>query len=421
VVDDNSAARESLARRLRAWGLQVSAFAAATPALEALRCAADRGEPFQIALIDREMPELDGVGLGRAIRTTSMLQATRTVLLTPIGVKVERDGTSDTDFDSYAEKPIRRSELKAAIEVALLPRGQALAVRLNSSRMGRIDEAEGRFAGSRARILVAEDNITNQQVALGILRKFGLMADAVANGAEALRAFALAPYDLVLMDVQMPELDGLAATKALREVTRGQPKPPVIVAMTAHAMRSDAEECFAAGMDDYVTKPVRPQRLAEVFEKWLGPSSGPAGSTRNSSLRSNAAVSTSQLGTMTSTTPLVVFDEQDLVNRSLGDRDLARNIAHIFLEDSSAYFEKLDDLLLTADATVIESLAHKIKGSALNIGGVCLGEHAFVLERLAKSGDLAGVRAEFDEFKRRHSDLRSAIELSTLFADEERD
>lgn len=424
VVDDNAAARQSLVRRLNAWGFRVSMSGTADQALQAMHRAHTQGDPFQLIVVDRLMPDMDGFALGRAIRSVPELRSTRMILQTPGRLQLHMDPSPETDFDGYIEKPVRRYDLRTALESALLPRPQGLPVRHNSSQMRRINEAEGRFAGCRARILVAEDNITNQQVALGMLRKFGLNADAVANGAEALRAFATAPYDLVLMDVQMPELDGLSATQALRHMTQTDAKRPVVVAMTAHAMRSDAEECFAAGMDDYVTKPVRPQRLAEVLEKWLIISNSPPKVSPSLPSLQAEQMSSGTLSLHTSDAPgnssWVVFDEQDLVARSLGDRELAGSVARIFLDDLPAQLERLTELVFGGDPKSVEAQAHLLKGAALNVGGLAMSELAFALERLAKSGDLKGARAAIEGLKRQFDDLRCAIEQSTLLSTEPR-
>ena len=189
-------------------------------------------------------------------------------MLTSLGTRGDARRFEEIGFAAYATKPIRHQELKTVLSLVLARSGQTGAAAHRHAPHG-IGDTE-LFAGRKARILLAEDNITNQQVALGILKKLGLRADAVANGAEALKALETIPYDLVLMDVQMPEMDGSRppGRSAIRNPQSSITRIPII-AMTAHAMQGDRERCLEAGMNDYVTKPVSPQALAEVLDKWL--------------------------------------------------------------------------------------------------------------------------------------------------------
>jgi CheY-like chemotaxis protein len=221
-------------------------------------------------VIDMQMPGMNGATLGRTIKADPRLADTRMVMLTSLGARGDALRFQAIGFTAYAAKPIRHQELEAVLSLALAERDEAeLSPRPIATRHA-AREMLDRFAGRRARILLAEDNITNQQVALGILKKLGLRADAVANGAEVLQALETIPYDLVLMDVQMPVMDGLEATQRIRDPRSAAPDHGIpIIAMTAHAMTGDREKCLAAGMDDYLPKPVAPLALADILEKWL--------------------------------------------------------------------------------------------------------------------------------------------------------
>jgi len=272
IVDDNATNREILVKRLSAWGMRPAEAPDGPGALQALHQALAHGEPYQVAIVDMQMPGMDGEALGRVVKADPRLAATQLVMMTSLVSSGEARRLQQIGFAAYLTKPARIQELQdllATILVRAPVAGQAADASRAQPRQPASVKA-GMFAGSGARILLVEDNITNQQVALSILRRLGLYADAVANGAEALTALATLPYDLVLMDVQMPVLDGMEATRQIRDprsavLDRAIP----IIAMTAEAMQGDRERCLDAGMNDYVAKPVTPQALAERLERWL--------------------------------------------------------------------------------------------------------------------------------------------------------
>ena len=239
-----------------------------------------------------QMPGMNGEALALAIRADARLAGTQLVMLTPLGGQRDVRRLEELGFAGYLTKPTRPQELKSVLSLALAERGAPHRQPIATRHAAR--DLLSRFAGSKARILLADDNITNQHVALGILEKLGLRADAVANGAEVVTALETLPYDLVLMDVQMPVMDGLEATRRIRDpqsTVRNHAVP--IIAMTAHAMQGDQEACLQAGMNDYVSKPVTPQALAASLEKWLGTGRWFAYSTRNARSSGSWATKTS--------------------------------------------------------------------------------------------------------------------------------
>jgi PAS domain S-box-containing protein len=278
VVDDNITSRDILTTRLASWGMRPSATQDGPGALRALYGALAEGDPFRVAVIDMQMPGMDGAALATAIKADDALQQTRLVLMTSLGQRGDAKRMEQIGFAGYLTKPTRHHELRSVLSLALVePAPQDMGSKLVTRHTVR--ETLNRFAGRKERILLAEDNITNQQVALGILKKLGLRADAVANGAEAIKALATAPYDLVLMDVQMPEMDGLEATRAIRNPkTAVQNHYVPIIAMTANAMQGDRQKCLDAGMNDYVSKPIDPRALADVLDTWL-PADGREGAS----------------------------------------------------------------------------------------------------------------------------------------------
>ena len=270
IVDDNATNREILTARLGAWGMRTAEAKDGPGALQALYRALEQNDPFRLAVIDRHMPGMDGVSLGRAIQADVRLARVRMVMLTSVGIRGDARQFEDLGFAGYLTKPVRQDELQGVLALALAERpGGDAAVRPIATRHA-VQESVPRFDGRKVRILLAEDNITNQQVALGLLKKMGLAADAVANGKEVLEALASIPYDVVLMDCQMPVMDGYTATREIRSRRSAVRDPDVpVIAMTAHAMQGDRDRCLEAGMNDYLPKPVAPRTLADMLERWL--------------------------------------------------------------------------------------------------------------------------------------------------------
>jgi signal transduction histidine kinase/HPt (histidine-containing phosphotransfer) domain-containing protein len=260
------------------------------------------------------------------------------------------------------------------------------------------------LADYKARILVAEDNITNQQVALSILKRLGLRADAVANGAEAVKALASMSYDLVLMDVQMPVMDGLEATRLIRSpwsAVRDHHVP--IIAMTAHAIQGDRQKCLEAQMDDYVSKPVSPQSLAEVLQKWL-PTKSHAGE-----LKSPDITVTPEPPTQPST---VVFDRAGFLARMMDDEDLVWSVSQGFLQDIPQQIASLKKQLEAGDAVGVQRQAHTIHGASANVGGECLRQVAAMMEQCAKAGDLTAAGELMVRLEEQFQELHIAMSQS---------
>ncbi|MEI6655015.1 MAG: MASE1 domain-containing protein [Verrucomicrobiota bacterium] len=256
----------------------------------------------------------------------------------------------------------------------------------------------------KARILLAEDNITNQLVAQSILKKLGLRADAVANGAEALKALETLPYDLVLMDVQMPEMGGFEATRLIRSPLSAVRNPQVpVIAMTAHALAGDREQCLQAGMDDYVSKPVSPQSLAAVLKKWLPKENPPNPLIRPAPMHRDARPSP------LTPPPAAVFDQAGMTARLLHDTSLVRTVSQSFLLDAPRQIAALKDHLESGDSPAATRQAHSLKGAAANIGGEHLREIIYQMEQAA--GDPPAAASLLPELEARFTTLKAAITL----------
>jgi len=264
IVDDNAAMRQVLMAQLQAWGVRAEEAPDSPAALQELRRAGNAGDPFQAAIVDLQMPGMDGAELARAIKSDETLRDTRLVLMTSLGQRGDARKMEELGFAAYLTKPVRQDEIIGCLSAVLAgAAGESPPPIVTRHAIRELHRCS-------ARILLAEDNITNQQVAVGLLKRLGLRADAVANGAEAVKALESLPYDLVLMDVQMPVLDGLEATRQIRSPHSAVLNHEVpIIAMTANAMQSDRNECLDAGMNDYVSKPVSRRALAEALDRWL--------------------------------------------------------------------------------------------------------------------------------------------------------
>jgi PAS domain S-box-containing protein len=401
IVDDNATSRRILGARMAAWNMRPSEAKDHAEAMLALVRAAEERAPFLLAVIDQQMPGMDGRALCRAIRADGRLDETRVALLTPlVSTAEDAKDTAGTGHAAALTKPVRQQELKDALTLALRGRteknAQASAGQLRSASASILNY----FQGIKARILLAEDNITNQQVAIGILKKLGIRtADAVANGAEALKALETIPYDLVLMDVQMPEMDGLEATRRIRSqasAVRNRAIP--IIAMTAHAMQGDRELCLEAGMDDYITKPVSPQTLLATLEKWLR-------------LKGKASVATEKKESARKAgTP--IWDKKGMLERLMQDEDLARIIADGFLDDIPRQIIALKGFLTAGDGPGAERQAHTIKGASANVGGEGLRMAAAALEKAAKAGDLRAAEEYIPQMEEQFDRLQAQIKSS---------
>jgi PAS domain S-box-containing protein len=428
IVDDNATNREILTIRLASWGMRPSEAKDGPEALQALSRALEEGNPFRIAVIDMQMPGMDGETLGGIIKKDPRHADTRMIMMTSMGTRGDARRFQEIGFAAYLTKPAKHQELKAVLSLTLVDRDEVKPMpRPIATRYLAIEKMK-KFEGHKFRILIAEDNMTNQRVALGILKKIGFRADVVANGAEAVKAVEAIPYDLVLMDVQMPEMDGLQATRRIRnqEKTKHKIDNAVrnsdeynilyssyhipIIAMTAHAMQGDREMCIKSGMDDYISKPVTPQTLAEVLDKWLPEKNEEFGIYNDKVTKQNAShlsiinFKSSLSDNISHSSP--IFDKASLLTRLMDDEGLAKEISLAFLEDIPGQIETLKEFLKAGAIAGMERQAHLIKGASANIGGEVLREVAFEMEKAAKAGSLikageymAELETEFDALK----------------------
>jgi PAS domain S-box-containing protein len=259
VVDDNATNRRILQHQLSRWAVDHSSADGAESALRMLRAAAESGRPFELVILDRQMPEVDGLALAAMIRADALIQNVAAVMLTSLG-RHDAVALAELGIDIHLTKPVKQAQLYECLT-------QALDAKVPSRRTPPPTPALAQQEPSKARVLVAEDNVVNQKVIQLLLARLGYGVDLVANGMEAIDALSRIRYDVVLMDWQMPELDGFETTRRIRSHEGGAARIPII-AMTASALVGDREACLEAGMDDYLTKPIKTSELQEVMERW---------------------------------------------------------------------------------------------------------------------------------------------------------
>jgi two-component system sensor histidine kinase/response regulator len=387
VIDDNASAREALAGELAALQVKTTLADRGSAGLRLLYGQTGSSETVDAIFVDAHMPGLDGEGFARVVASDGLLSSLKLILMNDPTHRVDVERLQQAGFFGVLRKPVRRHELRACL--CNLRAGRRCSDDAPTSAP--LGPAPW-IAHASLRILLAEDNLTNQQVAAGIARKLGLTVDVVGDGQAAVEAVRREPYDLVLMDVQMPELDGFSATRAIRAGVSGADRSRMpIIAMTAHAAKGDRERCLAAGMDDYVSKPVTSESLAKVLEAWLGKSRRPDQVDR--------APESPVEDTASSGDDPTVFDPSQLLGQLKDDHALAEAIAVGFVSDMPGQIDRAESTIAAGDALALARLAHAIKGAASSVGGHAMAATALRLERAALAGDWALARGGLRELR----------------------
>jgi two-component system sensor histidine kinase/response regulator len=391
VVDDNRASRNLMMELLEFWKAGAAEAGDAESALDLLKRAG--GGSFDAVLVDLQMPATDGQRLATLIREDPTLSGVALVLLTPQSLAADSERWRGLGFAGHVTKPLKQGELGACLATVLghgpVPAGLTVEPKLSKSREGR----------AQIRLLVVEDNQVNQEVALGILGHLGYRADVVADGCSALRALTQRDYDLVLMDCQLPEMDGYEATRRIRRGERAFRNRDIpIIATTAHAMAGDREKCLEAGMNGYISKPLRPAELEQAIHDW----------TDGMTAGVDCAPVVQQ--TVAPGENAAVFDREGFVCRLMGDEKLARRIVGGFVDDMPRQLARLAQAVNQGDSHSVRLVAHSIKGAASSVGGLEMQETARRLEQIGAAGDLVAALAAVPELSAKFSALRSAME-----------
>jgi PAS domain S-box-containing protein len=388
AVDDNATNRRVIAGMLDAWGCRHTEVDGAGPALTALRAARAEGDPYRIAIVDMMMPEMDGEALGAAIKSDPVLADSELIMMTSMGSRGDAGRLEGIGFAAYLTKPVKQSQLFDCLMVVLSGRDKTGA-RSTPRIITRHALAERDKRG--VRILLAEDNPINQRVALKVLEKLGYLAEAVGNGVEALEALARRRFDLVLMDVQMPEMDGMEATRRIRDPRSAVHDHEIpVLALTAHAMRQDRDACLAAGMNDYLCKPIKPDELAAALARWTErrPLYEPTVGLANRGRIAEAAPVAQAAVAATGEDGPPVLDEAVLLNMLEGDQEAAAEITAEFLKDAPRRTAAFRVALAAGDAVLARREAHTLKGASANVGAEALRTVAHRAELACTDGSL---------------------------------
>jgi signal transduction histidine kinase/DNA-binding response OmpR family regulator/HPt (histidine-containing phosphotransfer) domain-containing protein len=385
VVDGHSLSRDLLLEQLAAWGLEAVGTADGDQALEV---AAAAGGPFEMVILDVGSAVDEALEILRRLRACGAGRAAIICTPPPAAIGVPKRNRPDFANAIFLARPFKAAELLDALigvlhltpPAWLVSRREATPPALNAVAL---------------RILLVEDNAVNREVAAGMLQAEGHVVRAVAGGRAALDALAAEPFDAVLMDLQMPEIDGFETTAAIRAAEAGRGRHMPVIALTARAMAGDREECLRRGMDDFVAKPIDPRDLQQVLGRLRPLAAGPL----NPNQRSCADLPD----------PTAIFDEASFVARCGGRRGLALQVARIFLSECPRHLDRLRAALSAGDSAALQAVAHTLKGAVGNLSGAAAHVAAKRLEELARNGRLADSSAALSDLSLELDKLRSAL------------
>jgi CheY-like chemotaxis protein/HPt (histidine-containing phosphotransfer) domain-containing protein len=397
IVDDDAASRGALVEQTKRWGMIPRAVENPKKALELI----NSEEQYDLAILDSQMPSGDGFTLAAEIHQSPRGQLTPVVLLVPLGARMEAPPSARIPFINYAAKPIKAAQLYEmlfrAISNAKAPTERIIAPKI-----------EPQPAVARPlEILLCDDNSINQKVASRILQQLGYKPDITANGREALDAMDKKRYDIVFMDVMMPEMNGLDATQEIRNRQKNHVSPnyesPIIIAMTAQAMQGDREKCIQAGMDDYLAKPIRPGDVRNMIDKWTTQKEATAAKAPAAKTDSPAPVESP-------------IDMDRLTELAGADKDMLRELVELFFKQTARQLEQLETAIGESKAEEVRHLAHSCKGASATMGMAPLAAIFFELEKMGRAGSLDGAAPvlvnALREFKRVQDFLATQPALS---------
>ncbi len=390
VVDDNATNRRILEEILTHWKMTPTIVAGGTDALAALTRAAAAGKPFRLVLLDGQMPEMDGMTLARSIRATPALAGTTTVLLSSAGPIARSSDYRAAGITAWLMKPVKQSELLDAILTALGRPGRSQAPRPRGPRAGRA-----------LRVLLVEDNVVNQTLAVCILENDGHSVTVAGNGREALAALERQAFDLVLMDVQMPEMDGLEATQRLRALEAGTDRHLPVIALTAHAMKGDKALCLEAGMDVYLSKPIEADELRRVIAGFFPAVNAGAPATAPETATPPAPPDPARREP--------VVDRAKLLARLGGSTQTLKHVAELARGECPRLLDAVRNALHQGDAKALARAAHSLKGTVGSLAAAGAFSAARQLEERGRAGDLDAAAAAFTALEREMKELQGAL------------
>lgn len=399
VVDDNATNRQILALQAQSWGMHVMTAESGLQALEWIIS----GEQFDIAVLDMQMPDMDGVALATHICSLPGCQELPLVMLSSVGIPIQEKPGEKPYFAATLSKPIKQSQLYNVF--ACIFGKKRIIAGSNDSARSQFDSQLGQKLPLR--ILLAEDVSLNQKVALQMLQRLGYRADVVNNGLEALEALRRQPYDVVFMDVQMPEMDGLETARRICQEWQSEEKP-WIIAMTAHAMQGDREECLQAGMDDYISKPIRPEAIAKALN------------------RCSVSYSSSTLGQESLVTDKEQMTEEEEQKKNpiniqtlqalkdmVGDdsSDLVAEVIDSYLEDAPQRLQAISQAVVCGDAKLLHYSAHALKSLSVTLGAIPLAQICGELEAMGRAATTLGAFSLVSQLEAEYERVKAALQL----------
>jgi signal transduction histidine kinase/CheY-like chemotaxis protein/pSer/pThr/pTyr-binding forkhead associated (FHA) protein/HPt (histidine-containing phosphotransfer) domain-containing protein len=398
IVDDRAENRQWLIHLTEAWGMLPQATASGLEALKWLR----QGQSFELVILDLRIPEMDGLTLAEELRRLPNCEDLPLVMLTAIDLSSSLvEMMTEVKFTAWIQRPVKKTQLHAALVKILSQSSQPFAT-LPSASVERSTQESTEKGQVSLRLLLAEDNSVNQQVALLILQKLGYRADVVGNGLEAIEALRQVPYDVVLMDVEMPEMDGLTATRQICQEWSSAERP-YIIALTAYAMTGDREKCLQVGMNDYITKPLRKTELLQALQKAEG--QGRRGDKET--LRrgdENRGQSRDDR----------VLDRRILesIRKMAGAKaeSLVAELIVLYLEDSPRLLEIVREAVSTDDSESLRHSAHTLRSSSANLGAVNLSKICKELENLGRSGTTTGAAEQLEQLEVEYKRVTIALQ-----------
>ena len=407
VVDDNHTTLTIIEGFLTGWHMACQVASNGSQAMDLLKKAASEQKPFEIVITDMMMPDMDGLELARAIKADKTLSDCSIVLLASFGLRGDAQEAKEAGIAAYLTKPVRKHEFQDCLASMIGNRGMTSA---DSPLITRHSLSEARWTFP-SQILVAEDNRVNQEVAKELLESMGCHVDIVQNGKGALEAAADKAYDLIFMDCQMPEMDGYEAARSIRgqeDLGEGYHRIPII-ALTAHAMVGDREKCLEAGMDDYLTKPYREEKLQMMLERWL-PDSKKVWHTETPAATDETVPPVSQYesaeeGACLDPAPLEAIRRL----QKEGAPDILDRVVGIYLDESGDLVQSLRDAIPAGDAESLRQAAHSLKSSSANVGAKELAELCKQLEALGRDQEMNNAPSILEKLEREYHHVRSAL------------
>jgi len=410
IVDDNATNREVLQHQLSAWGADIEMATSGKEALHKLYLAVEENHPFDLAIFDKQMPNMDGISLAKEVKQNPKIADVKLIMLSSVGHLDETGEWMLSGIAAYLNKPVRQSELLQCIAKALGQTNENADVAGNEGN----DDMKEKLQGY---VLVAEDNVVNQMLVSQMLEIFGMRYRVVENGKEATEAVTESPldqmndpYDLILMDCQMPEMDGFEATAAIRKWEKLHAKPALpIVALTANAMQGDRDKCLKAGMNDYLSKPFTQEELFQVLKKWLPVlSNTPESENKVTQIKPHVEAVEPDMAKL----------DQSVLNKiralqQKGSSEILLKLIDLYLTNSVELMQSIEHAIADADADKLRTAAHTLKSSSASLGATDLAEMCKELEIMGRENKLDDSLTKLSILEFEYEAVRKALEAES--------